>query len=97
MEMRPTPKGKTNCGLFPLRTLVQRLYSKHQSCAATFQNTDLPRYHNSAFHFSFLGIPHWGEEKFPARFSRTNLDSFCRKKVEVKELGKATQAKAKST
>lgn len=100
MEMRPTPTGKQT-ELFPQHNLVQRLYLKHQNCKSTFQNTDLQRYHIFAIHFSFPTSPHWLEVTFPARFSRTTLSSLCLvericMKVEVKELCKATQGKAKA-
>lgn len=87
---------------FPYIFLAEALL-KHQNCKSTFQYTDLQRYHNSVFYFSFLASPHWLEVTFPARFSRTNLHSPCLvgrinicKKVEVKLLCKATQRKAKA-
>lgn len=103
MEMRPTPKRKTNCGLFSpkysswaevlFKTPELQVYLSEYRSADTIAKPSV----------SFLGIPHWLEVKFPARFSRTNLYSLilvgriniC-KKVEVKELCKATQGKAKA-
>lgn len=48
-------------------------------------------------------IPHWLGRRFPATFSRTNLHSLClvgriniAKEVEVKELSKGTQGKARA-
>lgn len=46
MEMRSTPKEKTNCGLFPLHILVQGFYLKHQSCQvylSEFRSAEIPQ------------------------------------------------------